>query len=146
MTRSFTWTPNLSVVRSTLNGRLDYRSGEEQAEFEIRTRRNWKFEGPRSEGFNANYVVTPLHRPGVVAWTTYATTVRGKGELEYEGWVTDDPPHRSPPVSPLIAAGTSVSVGDQMRGVFADQIDTNDTTDSHHDDDDDCALITTVGR
>jgi len=104
--------------------------GSGKAEFEIE-RGEMEFE-VEVRGLTAN-TSYPVSIAGVVVGQL-RTNSRGKGELEYE--VGDDDHRPFPTGFPAIAAGTSVSVGDQMRGVFAVKL--NDHDDSHHDDDDDC--------
>lgn len=60
------------------------------------------------------------------------TNSRGKGELKFE--IGDDDHRPFPPSFPLIAAGTSVAVGDRVSGVFSAKL--NDDDRDNHDDDD----------
>lgn len=101
-------------------------TGSGKAEFEIE-RGEMEFE-VEVQGFAANSTY-PVSVGGVVIGQL-RTNSRGKGELEFE--VGDDDHRPFPANFPTITAGTSVSVGDRVSGVFAAK--TNDHDDDDHDD------------
>lgn len=102
-------------------------TGSGKAEFEIE-RGEMEFE-VEVQGFAANSTY-PVSVGGVVIGQL-RTNSRGKGELEFE--VGDDDHRPFPANFPTITAGTSVSVGDRVSGVFAAK--TNDHDGDDHDDD-----------
>ncbi|TWU44589.1 Dockerin type I repeat protein [Rubripirellula tenax] len=105
-------------------------TGSGKAEFEIE-RGEMEFE-VEVQGFAANSTY-PVSVGGVVIGQL-RTNSRGKGELKFE--IGDDDHRPFPANFPTITAGTSVSVGDQVSGVFAAKINDHDR-DDHDDDHDD---------
>lgn len=109
-------------------------TGAGKAEFDIE-RGEMEFE-VEVQGFAANSTY-PVSVGGVVIGQL-RTNSRGKGELKFE--IGDDEYRPFPANFPTISAGTSVSVGDRVSGVFSaklndhDEDGRDDRNDNDHDD------------